>query len=327
MPTGGQDEHRAWAAKVWLRFDRDSNGYLSKQELDCEEFRVIIKSLLVPESAGETGGAAYARPQMNTEEALNFYFRKADINRDSQLSFEEFESFTRFLRFEPYGIHYTANLIFSLFDLNADRKISRDEFKEIFTFYLGHQPTEKEFAEEWSRLDYFSHARVDREQYINWLQSSPHPICRRHAAPAPAPADGTGSLAKSRAAGGLPKARWNTRFAASEHPYFSRPQSMPELKRYYKARRGFKDHLRRLDQPEPPKLRPVISAVTMPMIVSRHVPGGSMRSPETGKRTQWVDNWQVPLQLKDKYQAGTIGLRCPGTPPRHLYADLYEDEF
>lgn len=375
LPSGGHDEHRAWAAKVWLRFDRDSSGYLSKQELDCDEFRAIVKSCLVPESADHAGGATYARTQMNTEEALSFYLRKADINGDGQLSFEEFESFTRFLRLDRKDINYTANLIFALFDLNSDGRISRDEFKEIYRYYLGHHPTAQEFAEEWGRLDYFSHGRVTREQYIHWLQNSPNPLFRQHAEPAPAeaigndPAEATGNdfriqaaspsttslqleshdlasrgphsssvaTVKRRAAAGSQRPRWNQRFieATSVHNtevprygrhYFSRPQSLPELKRYYGSRRGFGDHLHRISKAEPPKPRPMLSAETMPMIASRHVPGGSMRNPETGKRTQWVDRWQEPLQLKDRYQAGTMGLRCPGSPPRHLYADLYEDE-
>lgn len=359
LPSGGHDEHRAWAKKVWGRFDRDSSGYVDKSEMDCEEFRTIAKSLIVPASGGATGGVTYARVQMNTDQALSFYFRKADINGDGRISFEEFENFTRFLRLEEHDLNYTANMVFALFDLDNDHRINREEFKEIYRFYLGHHPIEKEFAEEWGRLDYYSAGRVTREQYIRWLQTSRNPIFRQHAAPlsespvgeaqptafvaqplirgSPGSPSRSLSVMRRRASAPAARPRWNQRFieATSEHNdevppysrhYFSKPQTMTELTRFYKARHGFSDNLQRVMKKEPPKLRSVVSASTMPMIASRHVPGGKMRHPDTGRRTQWNDHWQDAAQLKDRYQPGTLGFRCPGDPPRHLYADLYDDE-
>lgn len=172
-------EHHEWCLGMWKRMDRDNSGLITKQELDCEEFRNVLKSVLVPNSH-TTGGALYARAQTNQEQVLRFCMRKADLNNDGSLSFEEFKSVMRCLREETLEKH-TANLIFAMFDLDGDQAISENEFREIYRFYLGHNPTFAEFSDEWARLNSNLSGCVSREMYIRWLQSSQNPVFRHHA--------------------------------------------------------------------------------------------------------------------------------------------------
>merc|ERR1712183_827376 len=76
---------------------------------------------------------------------------------------------------------HTADMIFSLFDLDGDMKISQAEFREIYRFYLGHIPREDEFQREWARLDLRGEQKVTRAGYILWLQTSVNPVFKQHA--------------------------------------------------------------------------------------------------------------------------------------------------
>merc|ERR1712038_231193 len=97
------------------------------------------------------GGAQYERSEINIEQAMEFCLRKADLNSDGSLSFEEFRSFTFCLRTETLAKH-TATLIFALFDTDGDARIDEAEFREIYRFFLGHHPKEVDFQAEWARL-------------------------------------------------------------------------------------------------------------------------------------------------------------------------------
>lgn len=178
--------HRSWAAQMWCRMDRDRNGVLSRQELDCQEMRGIIKSVLLP-AAGSlvTGaGAPYARAQINTDQAISFCLRKADLNNDGKVSFEEFESFTMTLRRVAGSVaKHSADLIFALFDLDGDHLINESEFREIYRFFVGHRPTEIVHREEWARLDPGAKGAVNRNEYARWLQTSTNPCFKMHAPP------------------------------------------------------------------------------------------------------------------------------------------------
>jgi len=123
-----------------------------------------------------------------------------------------------------------------------------------------------------------------------------------------------------------------------QHPtrrkYFSRPQSLPQLQRYYGNRPGFHDHRERIKQPELKRRPTALSTDRLDhapedLCPSRGRPAcsvGSMRDPATGERKRWNDFWQDPPQLKSLYQASTLDYRSLGPPPRHLYADEYDDE-
>eukprot|EP00440_Ansanella_granifera_P026384 gb/GFBE01028661.1/.p1 GENE.gb/GFBE01028661.1/~~gb/GFBE01028661.1/.p1 ORF type:complete len:366 (+),score=81.30 gb/GFBE01028661.1/:1-1098(+) len=346
------EEHHEWAAKMWRRMDRDGSGSITRQELDCEEFRAVIRSVLAPTSGAAMGGVEYARAEMNMSQAINFCLRKADLNGDASLSFEEFKSFLFILRHQDFG-RSTAHLIFSLFDLDQDAYIDENEFREIYRFFQGHKPTEQEFQDEWGRLDCKGDQKVDVHRYIDWLKSSQNPVFSQHAPKPPpemqSPTDSvmTSSskylprMTKSGASTfSNPRPRWNQRFNAGankndccpqgQRNYFTKVQSLPELKRYYETHRGFRDMAETLAKPEvKPKPAVLSTEKSGEISLPRSKPGlrdGWMRNPVTGKRELWEDHWQTPKAVRQLYQPGTLSFRCPGSPPKWMISDPYDDE-
>jgi Ca2+-binding EF-hand superfamily protein len=254
-------QHNEWATRMWSRMDRDNNGSISRKELDCSEFRAILRRVLTPDTEhAEGGGAIYARAETNQEQALSLCLRKADVNDDGRLSFEEFKTFLWALR-QDNSEKDTAALMFALFDLDTDGYISMDEFREIYRFYLGHEPTFAEFSGQWLNLsgdeDYIS-----KERYARWLQTTATPLFRQRmpgvgtpplaslaTGSANARADGAGSFSPSAStmsfweqsvqarkiatnAAGWPLApkkdirdrpKWNKAFNAGVNPNFERP--------------------------------------------------------------------------------------------------------
>lgn len=327
-------EHHTWAIGMWKRMDRDNSGYITRQELDCEEFRNILKSVLVPKRSS-SGGALYARSQTNQDQVLRFCMRKADLNNDGSLSFEEFKSVMLCLREETMEKH-TANLIFAMFDLDGDQCIDEHEFREIYRYYLGHNPTNADFKDEWNRLDSKSAGHVTREQYIKWLQTSRNPVFVVHAPKesdasthegvsrtssaskaSPAAARHRTKMAKS-ASAMLNRPRWNQRFnnnagadpnlvlPQGERRYFMNPQTPKELRGFYAMHTGFEKHLTAFTAPEPKKKLRVVSTDTSDlMLAARHKPAGTMREfPATGDVVLWEDNWQTPLRYKSRFSPG-----------------------
>jgi hypothetical protein len=70
---------------LWDRLDRVHNDYLSKQELDCEDFHNVIRAAVTNPSkniGAVVGGAAYSRAVLNMKEAVNLCIRKVDANSD-----------------------------------------------------------------------------------------------------------------------------------------------------------------------------------------------------------------------------------------------------
>lgn len=142
-----------------------------------------------------------------------------------------------------------------------------------------------------------------------------------------------------RLAGGNPNwmnNRGNVRKPLPMRTMFSRPQSLPELHRYYRTHAGFDINLRRLDSSEPSFRKSFLS--TDPLDVTKGpdlIPSrsfyantvGRMRDSYTGAPTPWRDHFQEPPQLKDLCVASATSLQCPGAPPKHLYMDEYEEEF
>jgi len=190
-------EHHEWASRMWARMDRDNNGRITRKELDCEEFRSVLRLVLAPSSSHPGGGGAtYARAQTNQEQAVHFCLRKADINNDGWLSFVEFRAMMWVLRTEG-PVEDIARLVFALFDLDTDGYISEIEFREVYRFYLGHDPTSEEFWQEWYKLAPEGQNFVSRQQYATWLQTAASPIFRQHAPPpvvdAPVGVTATGS--------------------------------------------------------------------------------------------------------------------------------------
>jgi len=315
--------------------DRDGNESISRRELDCEEFRSILRSVISPGvNHGSMGGANYERSEMNMNSMIHLCLRKADLNRDTALSFEEFKAFTLALRQEQGSVDI-ANLVFALFDLDNDGRIDEGEFREIFRFFLGHNPSEAEFQAEWGHLDVAGRTRVNRHEYFRWLHTSPHPIFRRLVSHLPSPdgpsgvGDGQGA---SRPTTGLARPPWNPRFNAQKNgndempairrAYLSRPQSLPELSRHFERHRGFKAQREKLSQPAEPKKIKVLSTDTASFFAfnpATGVPGGTMRS-RSGQVVQWKDHWQTPLCVRKPHKPGTHLLRCPGQPPDWMFA-------
>lgn len=335
-----EEEHEEWCQTMWARMDRNGDETISTQELDCEEFRNIIRGVLAPKTNMTTGGSLYTRVEMNMNQAINFCMRKADLNENASLSFTEFKAFMRYLR-ETHQRKHTADMIFSLFDLDGTNTIDESEFREIYRFYLGHIPREDEFQKEWARVDVRGDQKVTRAGYILWLQTSTNPVFKQHAPPQSSATPQTSSAAEKLP--GLTRSsrdikvrpKWNQRFNAGanmnmeapkgQRSYFSRPQSLPELARYYECHRGFKQASRRLALPEEPKKTTVLSTDTgVEMMPSRSVPAGSMRDCRTGKVQRWKDYWQTPACIRTQYQPGTLDLRCPGPPPKQ---SVHVDDF
>lgn len=357
-------EHDAWSRRMWQRMDRDGNGYITRAELDCEEFRSVIRGVLAPTTGRAMGGLDYARAEMNMDQAIHYCARKADLNCDRCLSFEEFKSFLFVLRHQDLGKN-TAHLIFALFDLDGDGWIDESEFREVFRFYLGHNPREDQFQEEWGKLDCRGEQRVDVHRYIEWLKTSTNPIFHQHApsparkamedasevpdSPSPSPSP-SASLCMSSSSkflprfhstsSSLPRPKWNQKFTTGankndncpqgQRNYFTKAQSLPELRRHYKTHRGCKDLLQALSKPQMKQKPPVLSSEKSGEIaLPRSAPGtrhGFMKSRETGKVEHWEEFWQAPKCVREYYQPGTLSFRCPGTPPKWMTTDLYDDE-
>lgn len=213
--------------------------------------------------------------------------------------------------------------------------IDESEFREIYRFYLGHIPREDEFQKEWARLDFRGEQKASRSAYILWLQTSTNPVFKQHA-PTEVLSPHKGAERFPGASGSIAsvkvRPKWNQRFNAgansnfhcprAQRQYFSRPQSLPELARYFETHRGHQKSLSRLAQPDPPKKMVVLSndsGVEMKhrsqILPPRSSPGGSMRDRRTGKVQLWRDYWQTPASVREKYQPGTLDLRCMGPPP------------
>lgn len=340
--------------------DRDGSGYITRAELDCEEFRSVIRAVLAPTTGAAMGGVDYARAEMNMNQAIHYCTRKADLNSDGSLSFEEFKSYLLVLRNQDLG-NSTAHLIFALFDLDGDTWIDESEFREVFRFYLGHKPTEQQFQDEWAKLDIHGDQRVDVHRYIEWLKTSTNPVFRQHApspagkliedvievpdSPSPSPSLSISSSSKflprfHSTSSSLPRPKWNQKFNAGankndccpqgQRDYFQKAHSLPELKRYYKTHRGCKDLLQAVSRPAMKPKPPVLSSEKNGDIcLPRSVPGtrhGFMRNFETGKPETWDEFWQTPKCVREFYQPGTLSFRCPGTPPKWMTTDPYDDE-
>jgi hypothetical protein len=288
------------------------------------------------------------------------------MNDDKKLSFDEFKSLLLCLK-EPQLARYTANLIFSLFDLDANRLLDKQEFHELQRFLLGRNPSHNEFEEEWHRLVAPAQQSsatpvelIDQRSYIAWMQNSsipaimqqaPKGIAPRMVAPkaegtppqsptakdragtAPGRAESSASPVDLSATRGLrsttssmrSRPKWNQRFNCSINPghindtrpagireYFGRAQSMPELKRFWKAHDGktFNKHVSALETepPEPPRC-PIFPKClsteggTPNNLPERHSPGGTMTDFNFGHRTIWEDNWSTPMRYKTRFNA------------------------
>lgn len=353
-------EHTRWCQSVWWRLDRDRTGTISRDELNCDEFQGILRLALTPDVADADGArASYGRSEQNVQALLEFCLRKADLNNDGYLQFDEFRALMRALRSEK--VENSAELVFAMFDLDCDQVIDRNEFVELFRYYNARRPREPELQEEWSRLDPDGQGYVSKVDFLRWMQTTANPIFRQHAPPlADASRTTTGVLRRSEerkipveglrpAPGLLPhmytgpcqevyRPPWNRRFRGvdtvilnkgrpqSLRTYFSRPQSLPELHRFYNTYKGFENHRRKLKMPDAYRKNAVASSEVRPeqdISPGRHLPDGIMRNKKK-QVVQWDNAWvptQAELALQKRVDTGVNYLRCPSQSdmPAHLF--------
>lgn len=350
-----REEHTAWARRLWARMDRDRGGEISAEELNCDEFMVVLRAILAPLTAGK-GVAGYERSEINLPNALAYCLRKADENNDGVLSFVEFEAFLRYLRSERSPEHI-ASIVFALFDLDGSATLSLDEFREIYRFYLGHHPIDNELKSAWRALDTADSNSVTRAQYARWLRKRAGAVFKQHA-PAvqgeetqnssptarKVPRSKSASAIHRPAPGLLPPGEgsvpfaedcdrplWNSRFSKdfSVHnqalrgnmrmkTWFSKEQSLPDLHKFYCTYRNFDTNRRKLVSPQPllsKKL--VLSTDSMTLLV---MPGAERHRP--GGTMKDADGAVVPWRentpralIRPVWAPGSLLLRVPGPPP------------
>lgn len=84
--------------------------------------------------------------------------------------------------------------------------------------------------------------------------------------------------------------------------YFSRPQSLPELRMEMKKRPNCRSNLRKLDSEEPPQVTSVLTADAGPSVCPRrHQQGGEM-----------LDRDGAPMPWNNRWSAGIHILNAPG---------------
>lgn len=356
-----REEHHLWAMSLWARIDRDNSGEVTRDELACDEFRELLRQVMAPDSIGVTESVVYARAEINLHQVIDHCVRKADkIKRDGKLDPDEFEEMLRILRnqFRPKD---KADLTFAMFDLDATLTIDRDEFREIHRYFLGRIPTTTEFMATWAQLDPEGKGEVTRKQYARWLARTTDPVFRQHAPPVldegrqlaqassailSAQQDSVGEAQPRFGKAALrsilrrkdlllERPSWNERAAgkdwsmanaaASPHTrnYFVRPQSLPELSRFYNAHRGFTVHRERLDAPPSPRKQAVLSTESrfIPHTLdSKYKPAGFQRNCK-GVPELWLDNWQEPkliTAMRPKEKVASLAYRCPGPPSESM---------
>mmetsp|Transcript_3055 Transcript_3055/g.6129 ORF Transcript_3055/g.6129 Transcript_3055/m.6129 type:complete len:439 (+) Transcript_3055:411-1727(+) len=349
VPKDAQSEsaHDEWCRKLWKRMDRDRDGYITRAELNCQEFQDVLKSVLAPEAPVSTA-VTYARAEENVQQVLHYCIRKADCNKHGHLSYEEFRALIRVLRNESLAKH-TALLVFSLFDLDNNEMIDKAEFREIYRFFLGNVPAEPRFLEDWNLLDKNMEKKVSLSQFVEWLRVTKNPIFRQHALPVEGDPGGNELTRKPKKAATDPMDRmleayqkkrtrlrplWNGNFAPKppepgRPKAFSRPQSLPELKMFYSRKPGYEAQKTKMSSPMPPAIFPKLDRAKhsldagLPLFLpDRCSPGGTMRR-ERGdhRRAPWVDAWQTPPSVPgQRISPGSLQLKCPGkAPPSILF--------
>jgi Ca2+-binding EF-hand superfamily protein len=176
--TATPEDHQKWAMTLWNRMDRDHNDCITKTELACDEFEVVLHSIIAPDTVGKSS-VDYGRSAKNLQQIIGYCFRIADKDFDSVISFEEFEGFLKTLR----NRRRNPELVFTMYDLDNDGHIDRAEFRELYRYFLGHNPTETEFEADWSQLDLTGSGYAGQAQFASWFRDSTNPVFQQHIEP------------------------------------------------------------------------------------------------------------------------------------------------
>ena len=92
--------------------------------------------------------------------------------------------------------------------------------------------------------------------------------------------------------------------------YFSRPQSLPELRREMKRRPNCRSNLRKLEKEEPPQLISFLTADAGPSVCpQRHQQGGEMLDRD-GNQMPWNNRWSAGIHILNAPQAFASHQRC-----------------
>lgn len=347
------EQHRKWAEHVWSRMDRDGSGEITIDELNCEEFMQILRNIFSPLTAGK-GVASYARSEINATQCLSFLLKAADKDGNGVLDFEEFEHFLRGLRKHRSSKAFT-DITFALFDVDQSGFIEEGEFRDIWRYFNGHNPTAVDFTHHWSYMDEARTGRVTKASYAKWLAKKAPLAFRVHALPVFGDEDSVASEVSSVDVGGHKKAglqvfrpspgmwheppkawstsvEWNPRFANKcpseqneawrgcqrKKTMFSRPESLPDLRKFYRTHVGFSAHRKRMASQEPFCPKPVLShesvqSVKMPGL-DRHM---QIIRNRQGDLLEWKQNTPRALQ-KRLWEPGSLLLRVPVPPAPFL---------
>lgn len=164
-----KDEHHQWATRTWIRMGTAVSREITRDDLDCQELRTFLKKEIAPAQGGCFGGPRYALTEKSTDQAIDYIKRKGDLSGDKTLPFKEFETVTKLLRLHKGS---SANIIFSLFDLNGDDKLNEGEFWDLRRFYAGENPIEEEIEAEMERFGLNAEKHITKEFYMKWLKAS-----------------------------------------------------------------------------------------------------------------------------------------------------------
>lgn len=335
-------EHRKWASSLWSRMDRNKDKVMTLEELNCSEFMEAIRAILTPSLAKKTIGS-YGRAELNLSQALKYCLKLADTDKNGTLDFQEFEHFLRKLR-HPKPPMELATLYMSMFDADPDAFLEEFEFRDMWRYFTGRAPTADEFQMHWSQMDLLRVGRVSKKDLAKWLKKGAPQAFRSLAPPVQGdrPETPPASVTKKpgeifRPAPGLwhkspvkweSAHDWNSvpkdfshinlawRGSQSMKTYFSRPESLPELRRFYAIRRGFQAQKRKMKAPQPKCPSPVLSEESRQF---KSQPGWERHqrlAPNVqGEMAEWK---QLTPRRKQARDVGTLLLRVPLPPAPHL---------
>lgn len=338
-------EHRQWASSLWSRMDRNKDRVMTLEELNCSEFMEAIRTVLTPSLSRKTVGS-YGRAELNMSQALKYCLKLADTDQNGTLDFEEFEHFLRKLR-HPKPAMELATLYMSMFDADPDAFLEEFEFRDMWRYFTGRAPTADEFQMHWSKMDIHRVGRISKKDLAKWLKKTAPEAFRSLAPPVKGDRPETPrSMTSSKKPGEIFRPApglwhktplkwesehdWNSvpkdfahinqawRGSHSMKTYFSRPESLPELRRFYAIHQGFQAQKRKMNTPSPKFPAPVLSSENVQF---KSQPGWERHQRFALNVKGEMAEWKQLTPRDGKKQVRDVGsllLRVPLPPAPHL---------